>query len=207
MYYIVYKTTNKTNGKIYIGAHKTEDLEDGYIGSGKLLKRAINKYGVDSFECEILEQCDSSDEMYEREAVYVDREFVENSMTYNLKLGGEGGFDHLNRSGIPHTDESKAKISKTLSGRAVSDKIREKYADNYWVKRGEERYAAAVEHGIKIGKQDKTESQKQKISESLKRHYEEHSIDEVTCPHCGKVGKGGVMKRWHFDNCKHAPMV
>lgn len=29
-----------------------------------------------------------------------------------------------------------------------------------------------------------------------------HSCQILTCPHCGIVGKGSVMKRWHFTNCK-----
>ena len=26
--------------------------------------------------------------------------------------------------------------------------------------------------------------------------------NKVSCPHCGAVGGEGIMKRWHFDNCK-----
>ncbi len=41
MYYVIYKTTNLVNGKFYIGKHQTNDLNDGYIGSGKILRLAI----------------------------------------------------------------------------------------------------------------------------------------------------------------------
>jgi len=49
MHYIVYKTTNLINKKIYIGIHSTENINDGYLGSGTALKRAIAKHGKENF--------------------------------------------------------------------------------------------------------------------------------------------------------------
>ena len=67
MFHIVYKTTNLINGKTYIGKHSTEDLDDGYLGSGKLLLKAVRKHGKENFSREILHTCSSEEEAYNRE--------------------------------------------------------------------------------------------------------------------------------------------
>ena len=50
MFYTIYQITNTINDKIYVGKHMTLDLHDGYMGSGTLIKRAIEKYGIDFFK-------------------------------------------------------------------------------------------------------------------------------------------------------------
>ena len=59
MFYTIYKITNNVNGKYYIGKHQTKDLNDGYMGSGKFIKRAIEKYGVKNFTKEIIHVFDN----------------------------------------------------------------------------------------------------------------------------------------------------
>ena len=54
MFYLIYKITNTLNHKVYVGSHKTKDKDDGYMGSGKYLLRAIKKHGIEKFTKEIL---------------------------------------------------------------------------------------------------------------------------------------------------------
>ena len=109
MHFIIYETANKINGKKYRGAHVTNDIDDTYLGSGKLLKKAIAKYGIDNFERKVLCECCSVEEMFLKEAEYVNSAWVEDPNTYNLKIGGEGGWDYINKSGI-RWDEEKKKL-------------------------------------------------------------------------------------------------
>jgi GIY-YIG catalytic domain len=100
MYYVIYKIVNKTNNKIYIGSHKTKNLKDDYMGSGKYLKNAIKKNGIENFVKEIIHIFNTPEEMYAKEAEIVNEEFLTNENTYNLKIGGSGGFDYINTNGI-----------------------------------------------------------------------------------------------------------
>ena len=104
MHYIIYKTTNTVNGRYYIGAHKTVNLNDTYKGSDTALKAAIKEYGAKNFTREIIEICSSEEEMYLREAVLVTEETVLDRNTYNLSRGGRGG------AGTPKSEEHKQKI-------------------------------------------------------------------------------------------------
>ena len=95
MFYTAYKITNKVNGRFYIGAHKTEDLNDGYMGSGAAIRRAIEKHGKENFVKEILHTFDSAEEMFDRERILLEGVWS-SSDCYNLNGGGTGATEHLN---------------------------------------------------------------------------------------------------------------
>lgn len=91
-YYTIYKITNTVNNNIYIGKHKTTDLDDGYMGSGCIIKHAIEKYGIDKFTKEILYIFDNEEQMNNMEKEIVNDEFILREDVYNLKKGGDKGW-------------------------------------------------------------------------------------------------------------------
>lgn len=72
--------------------HSTNDLNDGYIGSGTRLKKSIEIYGIKCFKFEILEFLPDRKSLKERERELVNEETLNNKMCMNLKLGGDSGF-------------------------------------------------------------------------------------------------------------------
>lgn len=117
--YYIYKTTNLINGKYYVGFHKTNNPNDNYFGSGKLLLEAIEKYGIQNFKKEILYEFDTREDAEAKEREIVNEEFVNNRNTYNVTLGGnvcilygeDNGF-----YGKKHTDEAKLKMIQSKRG-------------------------------------------------------------------------------------------
>lgn len=142
-YNFVYRTTNLINNKVYIGVHRTNDLDDGYLGSGTLLKKSVNKYGEENFKKEILKFFETYQEAldYERELVTLD--FINEDNNYNLKEGGYGscGFSEETKKQFSITrkkmfedpvfyarmlernqnEERRKKISVALTGKKMSE--------------------------------------------------------------------------------------
>lgn len=77
------------NKKIYIGIHQTNNPYDSYLGSGKIIKRAIKKYGKENFSKEILYIFHNKEDMVEKEFEIVNEDFVEDENTYNITNGGK----------------------------------------------------------------------------------------------------------------------
>jgi len=108
--YFIYITTNNINGMKYIGKHYGY-IYDTYLGSGKVLKRAIEKYGKENFSREIIEFNNSEDENCEREKYYIALyDATTNPLFYNIHEGGKGG-----NTTKGYTKEEKEQLSKKLS--------------------------------------------------------------------------------------------
>jgi len=137
-YHTVYKTTNLINNKIYIGYHKTKNINDDYLGSGKHLKRAVQKYGKDNFIKEIIEVFDNKKDAEALEAQIVNKEFTEREDTYNIALGGNvRAFSGKNNAmyGVRHPQELIEQIHKTRA-KTIKERGHARSAPTeYWCKR------------------------------------------------------------------------
>jgi hypothetical protein len=90
-HHYIYKVTCNVTGKYYIGMHSSSNLEDGYFGSGKVLKRSLNKHGKENHSIEILEWLPDRSSLKAREREIVNEDMLCDPMCMNLKIGGDGG--------------------------------------------------------------------------------------------------------------------
>lgn len=183
VFYYVYKLTNLVNGKIYVGVHKTTDLDDGYMGSGFRLARAKAKHGLESFKKEILMFADSTEELLEIESLLVDESFLRRSDVFNIMPGGKGGWHHVNATGRNgthkgvdarlslHKQEQWQEAWKRKQAEGLTAWATEK-PDDYWrqvgIKAGESCKARTGAYSFE-GKQH-TEEAKQKIGAANSVH-------------------------------------
>jgi group I intron endonuclease len=164
---IIYKTVNVLNGKFYIGQDSKNNPE--YIGSGTLLKRAIEKYGRDKFIKETLEVCSTQEELNEREKYWI-KETKARELGYNIADGGCGG--------NTYTEETRERVSQFFKGRYVSPETIEKRKKTIEKRKQEnpDRYKLSEERKKAIGDfhRGKNNSQKQNNYEVIKK-FTNHS--------------------------------
>lgn len=110
-YYTIYKTTNLINQMIYIGCHCTDILNDGYMGSGSEIYRAIKKYGKGNFTKEIMFVFETEKQMLDKEKELVNEDFILRSDTYNVLQGG-GGFSAKNCVAVKDNEGNNMLVNK-----------------------------------------------------------------------------------------------
>lgn len=159
-FHIIYKTTCIITNKWYIGMHSTDNIEDGYLGSGSILSRSIKKHGRENHTYEILEYLPDRKSLAKREEELLSKELRENSLCMNIRSGGTGNYP-----GKPITEETKVKMSISLKETWARRK-----AEGYqFPKHSEEtKKKRALAN---TGKTRSTET-KERMSASQKRYFE-----------------------------------
>ena len=187
----IYKATNSINGKSYIGfdsawpKRMNRHLENAnYNREGKFYD-AIRKHGWNNFEWEILYQSDDKEYTLNVMEPHFIREHKTFNHGYNMTEGGEGCFG--------------ATTNKIWINDGTNHKRLEKsqLIPEGWTK-------GRLKVKRKVGMSDES---KQRIGQKNKEYGVVAKLNQqiLTCPHCSKKANVGLMKRWHFDNCKQKP--
>lgn len=122
-HYILYKITNLINGKIYIGKHRCNRLDDSYFGSGKLLKKAIEKYGKENFIFHLEIDLRNQEELDLLEEMVVNKDFLLRPDVYNISRGGKNPCLYGENNpfyGKDFSPEHKQKMSEQFKGKHIS---------------------------------------------------------------------------------------
>lgn len=116
----IYCMKNNKNGKVYIGQtvdfrRRAYDHIVNYTRENNVhLIRAIDKYGINSFSIELLEQCQSG-ELNEREVYYINL-YNSTDRRYGYNILG-GGNQPPTFYGRRHTEQTKAIMSERAKGK------------------------------------------------------------------------------------------
>jgi group I intron endonuclease len=122
MYGIIYLTTNKINNKKYIGMCKSTHIKN-YLGSGKLFKQAVKKYGKENFERIVLQECKTFEELSRAEEYWIKKfNAVESVDFYNLTPGGFGGNSEYLKEYWSKFDDVERKLCRNWSKKDMSGK-------------------------------------------------------------------------------------
>lgn len=190
----IYKITNQINGKIYIGQSndiyrrwKEEKFYKGHCNNP--LKRAFNKYGLENFDFEIIEEC-SIEELDEKEIYYISLyKSNEYEFGYNLTSGGGRCFfsDDVKKrmsmahKGMKRTKEAIRKSAEFHKGRKRSEETRKKQSE---AKNKQKKKVLCVETKI-IYESIRDASRKTKIT---------HSCISKCC-----LGKTKTCRGYHWE--------
>lgn len=107
---IIYKITNKINGKMYVGQTTRsleERMKEHYRHDFIVIDKALKKYGTDSFLIEVIDNANDINELNEKEKYWIYKLNTLAPNGYNQCFGGD------NSCGFHYRDESKNKMSES----------------------------------------------------------------------------------------------
>lgn len=140
IYGYIYMIVNNVNGHTYVGKrklHKNKQwYNDNYMGSGVLLKRAQDKYGIENFEKFLIAWTSSEEDACEKEIFWIAHYKSLGKAEYNIAKGGNRfpstpwnkGKSSWNK-GKHFSEESKRKMSEAKKGKKISEEHRKKLSD------------------------------------------------------------------------------
>lgn len=210
MYLFIYKTTH-TNGRYYIGRHQTNNINDGYLGSGKWVSGIKDKSALTR---EILTEVSSIDELHQIEEYYINLHF-DDPLCMNFNRSSVGWSSGSENPGPAATKTRVANGTHNFIGPAHNNR---RVIDGTHPFLGGDIQRKRVEAGTHnlIGDKNPvhnliangthnfiTDNPGGEHSRARIANGTHNFIKPWTCQHCSKSGKNAInLQRWHGDNCK-----
>ncbi len=181
---IIYKTTNLIDGKFYVG--KDTKNNPKYLGSGLFLNRAIKKYGREHFEKIILEECQSIEELNNRERYWIET-LKARELGYNIAEGGDGGKTRPEpwNKGLKEAPETTAKRAALLTGKKQSEETKAKRSKSLTgIKRSDETKVKLSE--ANTGKHHSDETKELLRQAAIKQFSSQEARDAISIRQLGR---------------------
>ena len=195
-YGYVYKITNCINGKIYVGIHKHcgPEIDFRYWAGGIMINRALEKYGKNNFQRDIIEWCYSKEELNNKEEYWIKKlDCCNPEVGYNIAAGGShnGG----NQFGHKTAEQTRQKISLANKGRKVSIEARRNLSISHTgLKQSKETIAKRLE---KTRGRTRTAEQRERMSQGCKTR-----VYVNICQKCGKEFRASINTQKYCVDCR-----
>lgn len=172
----LYKTTCLVTGRYYIGMHSTNDLEDGYMGSGRRLRASIRKHGEENHKREILEFFETRELLIEAEKTAITDDMIGDPDCMNLMGGGTGGFISEEQQRKRSMAGGKARAERFKEDEEYAKRHREMASTNFKKAHQE----GKIKYDTFTGKKHSDETKKL-MSEKAKERVGEKNSQFGTC--------------------------
>lgn len=184
--YFIYVTTNNVNNKKYVGLCSMKKPNwKSYLGSGKILKRAISKYGTENFTREIIEYHDNIEDAIAAEKNFIlQNECHLKEDWYNIAVG----FTTQGSKGKKQTEKHRLAMQKLLCGVPRSEESKSKQSETRKQRHANGMYSYPV----------KSKDEIERARELGKKNAKPKELREYTCMQCGVVKE-------KMEYCHHEP--
>ncbi|WP_407308176.1 hypothetical protein [Acinetobacter sp.] len=166
--------------------HSTDDLNDGYKGSGTHLSRSVKKHGKENHICEILEFCVDRESLGAREDELITDELRKDPLCMNIARGGIGNFP-----GYISSEESKLKNS------IASKKMWEKRKAEGYIPPPQKAEHVAKRSASNIGKK-RTKEQLENLNKGQQNYYK--NVDPQVIKERSKKAGNARAKSWMIES-------
>lgn len=194
MNHILYRISNRLNGRYYIGMHSTKNIGDGYLGSGLRISHEINKYGKENFERIVLEKFSTRKELAAKERELVNEAMLLDPLCLNLKLGGEGGGKFYS---VEHQRKCAAAGGKAGGWKSMQIINRDPVVRAKVIKTRQQNGSLAT-CGM-LGKKHSTSAKEQMSASGMQRRRVHHYRISVTLPNGSMRVVGSIIAKGSED--------